>query len=196
MGQGRKKSGRSTNGRCRRRSISYEAESADSDIMRFLKVHSPTRSSNNWQRQRCREATPAPSLFSPCRHDSLVEYTSSLPLKAKPIDASCENGMEMFGNLPLISTSPVTSKASEEEKMNVSDRFSWSLLWFVEINNFYLCIFPNNVIYINGKGKDISDNMKAAILKICVILHEEGLLRLCEVAYIEKGMNLLLFVTM
>ena len=123
MGQGRKKCGRSTNGRCRRRSISYEAESADSDILRFLKFHSPTRPSTTYQRQRNREATPAPSLFSPCRHDSLVEYTSSLPIKTKHADSACENAMEIYRDLPLISTSPNTSKTNDGDNINVSDRF-------------------------------------------------------------------------
>lgn len=55
--------------------------------------------------------------------------------------------------------------------------------------NFFLCVFPNNVIYMNGKGKDISSGMKNSILKICNHLYDEGLIRLCDISYIEKGMK-------
>lgn len=187
MGQGRKKSIRSEKNRCRRRSVSYETETNDSDIMRFIKIRSPIRSGNCAPRAHhyCREATPAPSLFSPARHDSLVDYisTSNLPVKTE----TTLSVVDISGTLPLISTSPIPSTSPSTGTMNVSDRMNWLNALWVEMNNFYLCIFPNNVIYMNGKGKDISISMKNAILKICVHLHEEGLIRLCEVAYIEKG---------
>lgn len=123
MGQGRKKSTRGERGRCRRRSISYEMENTDaSSVMRFLKVHSPGRSGSFSIRSQdyTREATPAPSLFSPVRHDSLVDYISATTIPVKTSGSVLMENTDV-GSLPLISTSPVTTK-TVKESVDVSDR--------------------------------------------------------------------------
>lgn len=124
MGQGRKKAIRSEKGRCRRRSISYEMENTDaSSVMRFIKAHSPVRTGSFSIRSQdyCREATPVPSLFSPIRHDSLVDYISSTDLPLKSPDSVTMHNSDI-SSLPLISTSPAPTKLVNES-INISNRF-------------------------------------------------------------------------
>ena len=126
MGQGRKKSIRGENRRCRRRSISCESENSDvNNVLRYLKPHSPLRSSGFIPRSNsyCREATPIPSLFAPARHDSLVDYisTSNIPIKSNPIEPQRKDSISISGSLPLISTSPSTVKSSSNSSIDVSD---------------------------------------------------------------------------
>ena len=130
MGQGRKKNIRSESGRCRRRSISSENELVDPNVKHFLKVHSPVRNlSDSIRRNRgTNYITPTTSLFTPCRHDSLVEYISNsgLPVKDES-SVFCSTGESCVEDLPFISTSPV-SKPSPNEGMNISDRNSSNCL--------------------------------------------------------------------
>ena len=126
MGQGRKKTIRGENGRCRRRSISCENENSNvNNVLHFLTPHSPLRSGGFIPRSNsyCREATPVPSLFAPARHDSLVDYisTSNIPIKSNPIGPQRKDSISISGSLPLISTSPSTVKSSSNSSIDVSD---------------------------------------------------------------------------
>ena len=126
MGQGRKKTIRGENGRCRRRSISCESENSNvNNVLHFLTPHSPLRSGGFIPRSNsyCREATPVPSLFAPARHDSLVDYisTSNIPIKSNPVESQRKDSISISGSLPLISTSPSTVKSSSNSSIDVSD---------------------------------------------------------------------------
>lgn len=126
MGQGRKKTARGENGRCRRRSISYENENSDvNTILRYIKPNSPLRSGGFIPRSNsyCREATPIPSLFSPARHDSLVDYisTSNIPVKSSPVEPQRKDSVTISGSLPLISTTPSPIKSKTHPSIAASD---------------------------------------------------------------------------
>ena len=176
MGQGRKKSTKSNSYRYRRRSITLDVEEQEAEtVMSALGLPSGRRHNSfsyNRTRYSQRDSQPNQVMIRP-RHDSLVEYMSSSSsnpsIPTMELDISNQSpltgDLHVTDTIPFISTTPlVTTSPSVESHDSLSSQpfCDSSLLDSCKkgIDLLLTSLFPNSTIYMNGKARDLTNEMR------------------------------------
>ena len=152
MGQGRKKCDRSGRNCRRRRSFSYESDNRESEELRNLLGATPVGRMRAVYSRRTSRRQCSAAFFKPARHNSLVDYISPQSVNAIPVKPVSFSSLPSASELPLISTSPETQSGSIQD-FNKSRG----------VQLLMESIFPNNTVYMNGKGRDITPERHGSI---------------------------------
>lgn len=152
MGQGRKKCDRSGRNCRRRRSFSYESDNRESEELRNLLGATPVGRMRAAYNRRTSRRQCSAAFFKPARHNSLVDYISPQSVNAIPVKPVSFSSLPSASELPLISTSPETQSGSIKD-FNKSRG----------VQLLMESIFPNNTVYMNGKGRDITPERHGSI---------------------------------
>lgn len=191
MGQGRKKCAKSGAYRYRRRSVALDVEEQEAKtVMSYLGAPSGMRHNSfsyNRTRYTQRESQPSQVMIRP-RHDSLVEYmssssTPSLPIKKPNICSQppLAGDQHVTDSIPFISTAPtVPTLPSDKCRCCLPSPpcgdFSSIGSCKEGVDLLLRSLFPNSTIYMNGKARDLTSEMRENMASILIdVLKANGL---------------------
>ena len=191
MGQGRKKCAKSGAYRYRRRSVALDVEEQEAKtVMSYLGAPSGMRHNSfsyNRARYAQRESQPNQVMIRP-RHDSLVEYmssssTPSLPIKKPNICSQppLAGDQHVTDSIPFISTAPtVPTLPSDKCRCCLPSPpcgdFSSIGSCKEGVDLLLRSLFPNSTIYMNGKARDLTSEMRENMASILIdVLKANGL---------------------